>query len=53
MGFRDVSHGKPGPARTVESIRFFALNVAVVEARAYHADGVTLDDGTHFPACMC
>ena len=50
MGFREIYHGKPGPARTVESIRFFAPNVAVVQARAYHADGVTLDDGTHIPA---
>ena len=49
MGFREVYHGKPGPPRTIENIRFFAPNVAVVQARAYHADGVTLDDGTRIP----
>ena len=49
IGFREVYHGKPGPARNIENIRFFAPNVAVVQARAYHADGVALDDGTHIP----
>lgn len=49
MTFRDIYRGKPGPARTIESIRLFAPNVAVVQARANHPDGVTLDDGTHIP----
>jgi ketosteroid isomerase-like protein len=47
--FKDIYHGKPGPARTVESIRFMAPNIAVVQARANHADGVVLDDGTRIP----
>jgi ketosteroid isomerase-like protein len=49
LTFREIYHGKPGPARTVESIRFLAPEVAVVEARANHRDGITLDDGTHIP----
>ncbi len=49
MTFTDVYRGKPGPARSVESIRFMTPNVAIVEARANHPDGVTLDDGTHIP----
>ena len=49
MTFKDIYRGKPGPARTIESIRFFAPNVAIVQARANHPDGVTLDDGTHIP----
>jgi ketosteroid isomerase-like protein len=47
--FKDIYHGKPGPARIVESIRFMAPNVAVVQARANHAEGVVLDDGTRIP----
>ncbi|HZQ97162.1 MAG TPA: hypothetical protein VFA67_19275 [Candidatus Sulfotelmatobacter sp.] len=49
MTFKDIYRGKPGPARTVESIRFFSPQVAVVQARANHPDGVTLEDGTHIP----
>jgi hypothetical protein len=33
----------------IESIRFFSPQVAVVQARANHPDGVALDDGTHIP----
>jgi len=47
--FNDIYHGKPGPARNIESIRFFGPNVAVVEARANHPNGVLLDDGTQIP----
>jgi hypothetical protein len=47
--FKDIYHGKPGPPRTIESIRFMAPNVAVVEARANHPNGVLLDDGTQIP----
>jgi ketosteroid isomerase-like protein len=49
IGFKEIYHGKPGPARTIESIRFLAPNVAVVQARANHPDGVALDDGTRVP----
>src|SRR6478736_4359163 len=49
MTFKEIYHDKPGPARTVESIRFMAPNVAVVQARANHAEGVVLDDGTRIP----
>jgi len=47
--FTEIYHGKPGPARNIESIRFLSDRVAVVQARANHPDGVTLDDGTHIP----
>lgn len=49
LTFREIYRGKPGPARTIESIRVMAPGVAVVQARANHPDGVTLDDGTHIP----
>jgi len=49
MTFHDIYHGKPGPARNVESIRFLAPSVAVVQTRANHPDGVILDDGTRIP----
>jgi uncharacterized protein (TIGR02246 family) len=49
MAFKEIYRGKPGPARTVESIRFFGPQVAIVQARANHPEGVTLDDGTHIP----
>jgi uncharacterized protein (TIGR02246 family) len=49
MAFTEIYRGKPGPARVIESIRFLAPTVAVVQARANHPDGVTLDDGTHIP----
>ena len=49
MTFKDIYHGKPGPARTIESIRFLGPETAVVQARANHPDGVTLDDGTRIP----
>ena len=49
LAFTEVYRGKPGPARVIESVRFMAPNVAVVQARANHADGVTLEDGTHIP----
>jgi ketosteroid isomerase-like protein len=49
MTFKDIYRGKPGPARAIESIRFLAPGVAIVQARANHPDGVTLDDGTHIP----
>jgi ketosteroid isomerase-like protein len=47
--FKEIYHGKPGPARQIESIRFLAPNIAIVQARANHAQGVTLDDGTKIP----
>ena len=49
MTFDEIYHRKPGPPRNIESIRFVAPRVAVVQARANHPDGVTLDDGTHIP----
>src|SRR5581483_2701253 len=47
--FNEIYHGKPGPARTIESVRFLAPQVAIVQARANHAAGVILDDGTRIP----
>jgi uncharacterized protein (TIGR02246 family) len=49
MAFTEIYHGKPGPARVIENIRFLAPDVAIVQARANHPEGVTLDDGTHIP----
>lgn len=49
MTFNDIYRGKPGPARQIESIRRLAPQVAIVQARANHPDGVTLDDGTRVP----
>jgi len=49
LTFRDIYRGKPGPARNIESIRFMSPEVAVVQARANHPNGVLLDDGTQIP----
>jgi ketosteroid isomerase-like protein len=49
MTFRDIYRGEPGPARQIENIRFLAPSVAIVQARANHPHGVTLDDGTKIP----
>ncbi len=49
MTFDEIYHHKPGPARNIESIRFMSPKVAIVQGRANHPDGVTLDDGTHIP----
>lgn len=49
MTFKEIYHGKPGPARNIESIRFMSPDVAIVQARANHSDGVVLDDGTRIP----
>lgn len=47
--FTEIYRGKPGPPRQIESIRFLAPNIAIVQARANHPDGVTLDDGSKIP----
>ena len=47
--FTEIYRGKPGPARQIESIRFLAPNVTIVQARANHPEGVMLDDGTRIP----
>ncbi|WP_109487512.1 hypothetical protein [Occallatibacter savannae] len=49
VAFTEIYKGKPGPAREIESIRFLSRNIAIVQARANHADGVTLDDGSKIP----
>ncbi len=49
LTFKEIYRGKQGPARTIESIRFLAPQVAIVQARANHPNGVDLDDGTHIP----
>jgi len=49
LTFKDIYHGKPGPARVIEGIRFLAPDVAIVQARANHSNGVLLDDGTRIP----
>lgn len=48
-GFTQIYRGKPGPPRQVESIRFLSPSVAIVQARANHPEGVTLDDGSKIP----
>lgn len=47
--FTEIYRGKPGPARQIESIRFMSPKIAIVQARANHPDGVTLDDGSKIP----
>ena len=48
-GFANIYQGKPGPKHTVERIRFIQPDVAIVQARAYWADVITLPDGTRVP----
>jgi len=47
--FKEVYKGKPGPERQIESIRFLAPEVALVEARAHHPEPIVLDDGQVIP----
>jgi uncharacterized protein (TIGR02246 family) len=47
--FTEIYHGKPGPLRQIESVRSLGPGIAIVQARAHHTNGVTLDDGTHIP----
>ncbi len=47
--FQEVYKGKPGPDRHIENVRFLVPDVALVEARAYHADPTVLDDGKVIP----
>lgn len=47
--FTEIYRGKPGPPRQVESIRFMSPTIAIVQARANHPEGVTLDDGSKIP----
>jgi hypothetical protein len=47
--FKEIYKGKPGPARQIESIRFLTPEVALVEARAHHAEPTVLDDGNVIP----
>ena len=47
--FTNIYKGKPGPEHTVERVRFVRPDVAIVQARKYWADVLTLDDGTRIP----
>lgn len=47
--FTNIYKGKPGPEHTIERVRFLSHDVAVVQARAYWNDVITLDDGTRIP----
>jgi hypothetical protein len=48
MTFKEIYKGKPGPARSVEAIRFLTPEVAIVQAHT-NWGVVTLDDGTKIP----
>jgi hypothetical protein len=47
--FGNIYKGKPGPARQIERIRFLTPEVAMIEARAHHAEPTVLDDGNVIP----
>ena len=47
--FTNIYRGKSGPKHTVERIRFIQPDVAIVQARAYWAEVITLPDGTRIP----
>ena len=49
LAFQEIYHGHPGPARRIESIKFMAPTIAVVQARAWHPESIVLDDGTRIP----
>jgi uncharacterized protein (TIGR02246 family) len=49
FAFEIIYKGKPGPAHTIEKVRFHTPQVASVLTRAYWADVITLDDGTKIP----
>jgi uncharacterized protein (TIGR02246 family) len=46
--FRDIYKGKPGPGRTVRSVRMLTPDVALVQATTQWNE-VVLDDGTRIP----
>lgn len=47
--FTNIYKGKPGPDHAIERVRFLSPDVALVQARAYWKDVITLDDGTRIP----
>jgi uncharacterized protein (TIGR02246 family) len=47
--FTNIYRGKPGPKHSIERIRFLQPGVAIVQARAYWAEVITLPDGTRIP----
>ena len=47
--FTNIYKGKPGPDHAIERVRFLSPDVALVQARAYWKDIITLDDGTRIP----
>lgn len=47
--FKNVYQGKPGPAHTIDRVRFINRDTAIVTCRAFWADPITLPDGTVIP----
>lgn len=47
--FTNIYKGKSGPDHSIERVRFLSSDVALVQARAYWKDVITLDDGTRIP----
>jgi len=48
LTFQQIYKARPGPARRIENIRFLSADVAVVQARAWHAETVVLDEARAF-----
>jgi uncharacterized protein (TIGR02246 family) len=47
--FTNIYNGKPGPEHSVERVRFIRPDTAIVQARAFWPDEITLPDGTRIP----
>lgn len=47
--FKNIYKNQPGPAHTIDHIRFLSPDSAVVMTRAYWTKEITLDDGTKVP----
>jgi uncharacterized protein (TIGR02246 family) len=47
--FKNIYQGRPGPAHTIDRIRFINSKTAIVTCRAFWADPIKLPDGTIIP----
>lgn len=47
--FKNIYQGKPGPAHTIDRVRFINAKTAIVTCRAFWADPIILPNGTVIP----
>ena len=47
--FKNIYQGKPGPAHTIDRVRFISPETAIVTCRAFWAEPIKLPDGSVVP----